>query len=227
MSSPDVRPPLKPGEPAPPFTLPAADRDGTVSLADYRGQPLLLSLMRGLHCPFCRRNIAELGRIAPKLREAGVETLVVIGTTAARARFYLRHRPAAIPVAADADLETHRRYGIPCYPMTPELLDLYRTTRVDPFRELPEPLPLLAADGTEVHDVFDRLDGFVPNETDQRDRARQFRETMQLCGQYIVAGDGVVRWAHVEGQRGGLAAAGILPTEAELISAVRTLKEVS
>jgi hypothetical protein len=28
----------------------------------------------------------------------------------------------------------------------------------------------------EIRDVFDRLDGFVPNETDQRDCARQFRE---------------------------------------------------
>lgn len=34
----ETRPaPLKPGDRAPDFTLPAADREGTVSLADYRG----------------------------------------------------------------------------------------------------------------------------------------------------------------------------------------------
>ncbi len=38
------------GKPAPDFTLPAADREGTVSLADYRGKsPVLLALFRGLY----------------------------------------------------------------------------------------------------------------------------------------------------------------------------------
>jgi len=44
------RPPVQPGEPAPDFTVPAAHREGTVSLADYRGRsPLLLALDRGLY----------------------------------------------------------------------------------------------------------------------------------------------------------------------------------
>ncbi|MBI3030108.1 MAG: hypothetical protein HYY64_11400 [Candidatus Rokubacteria bacterium] len=42
--------PLEPGDPAPSFALPAADREGTVSLADYRGRsPLLVALFRGLY----------------------------------------------------------------------------------------------------------------------------------------------------------------------------------
>ncbi len=42
--------PVQTGEPAPDFTLPAADREGTVSLADYRGRsPVLLALFRGLY----------------------------------------------------------------------------------------------------------------------------------------------------------------------------------
>lgn len=36
------QPPLKPGDRAPDFSLPAADREGTVSLADYRGRTPLL-----------------------------------------------------------------------------------------------------------------------------------------------------------------------------------------
>ncbi len=52
------RAPLKPGDRAPDFALPAADREGTVSLVDYRGRtPLLLGLFRGTYCPFCRRAI--------------------------------------------------------------------------------------------------------------------------------------------------------------------------
>ena len=44
------RPPVQAGEPAPEFMLPAANREGSVSLTDYRGRsPLLLVLLRGLY----------------------------------------------------------------------------------------------------------------------------------------------------------------------------------
>jgi peroxiredoxin len=215
--------PLRPGDSAPQFELPRADQEGTVSLEDYRGRPLLLTLMRGVQCPFCRRNIAMLGRVAPALRAVGVETLAIVGTTTERARLYFSYRPASIPLAADPDLATHRRYGIPCYPITPELLDQLRTVRVDPFRELPEAVPFLGPGGVEIHDVFDRLDNFVPTEVDQRDRTRQFRESMQVCGQYMLDSHGIVRWAHVEGASGGLATSGIFPNEATLVSVARSL----
>lgn len=180
--------------------------------------------MRGVQCPFCRRNVVQLARIAPKLQQLGVETLAIIGTTADRARLYFRYRPVSIPLAADHDLATHRRYGIPCYPMTPQLIDQYRTIRVDPFGELPEPVPFLGHGNAEIHDVFDRLDGFVPNDIDQRDRTRQFRQAVQLCGQYMLDGDGIVRWAYVEGQASGLATAGMFPNEATLLTAARMLR---
>ena len=42
--------PLQPGERAPDFTVPAADREGAVSLAEYRSRgPVLLALFRGLY----------------------------------------------------------------------------------------------------------------------------------------------------------------------------------
>jgi peroxiredoxin len=41
---------LRPGDPAPHFALPAVNREGRVSLDDYRGRsPLLIGLFRGLH----------------------------------------------------------------------------------------------------------------------------------------------------------------------------------
>lgn len=50
MTNEALRPPVEPGEPAPDFTVPAANRAGSVSLADYRGRsPLLLALFRGLY----------------------------------------------------------------------------------------------------------------------------------------------------------------------------------
>ena len=57
------RPPISVGAPAPDFVLPVVNQDGadTVSLAGYRGRaPILLAMMRGLYCAFCRRHIAQL-----------------------------------------------------------------------------------------------------------------------------------------------------------------------
>ena len=42
--------PLQPGDRAPGFSLPAVNREGTVSLDEYRGkQAVLVGLFRGLH----------------------------------------------------------------------------------------------------------------------------------------------------------------------------------
>jgi peroxiredoxin len=42
--------PIRPDEPAPAFTLPAAHGEGTVSLGEYLGlSPVLLALFRGLY----------------------------------------------------------------------------------------------------------------------------------------------------------------------------------
>ena len=41
---------LRSGDPAPHFTLPAVNREGQVTLDDYRGRsPVLIALLRGLH----------------------------------------------------------------------------------------------------------------------------------------------------------------------------------
>ena len=46
----EARRPLQPGDQAPAFTLPAANREGPVSLADYGGKSaVLVGLFRGLH----------------------------------------------------------------------------------------------------------------------------------------------------------------------------------
>src|SRR5687768_5880832 len=100
--------PVQVGDLAPDFTLPAVDReDGSVSLADYRGKsPVLLALMRGLWCAFCRRHIGQLGFTREKLQAYGVETVAVVATCPERARLYHKHRPTRVPLAADPELTT-------------------------------------------------------------------------------------------------------------------------
>ena len=106
--------PIGVGETAPDFTLPAVNREAHVSLSDYRGRcALLLVLFRGLHCPFCRQQIAQLSVSLDRLRTAGLEVVGVIDTPVDRARLYLRHRPTPLLLLSDPQFTTHRAYGLP------------------------------------------------------------------------------------------------------------------
>src|SRR6266852_5385503 len=122
MMATESRPPVSPGEPAPDFVLPAVNQEGTVALADYRGRtPVLLAMMRGLYCAFCRRHIAQLGTTRQKLRALGVEALAIVAMQPESARLYYRFRPVGVPIAADPDLATQRAYGVPQPALTPEI----------------------------------------------------------------------------------------------------------
>ena len=125
-----TRPPVSPGEPAPDFTLPGIDRHEPVSLADYRGKsPVFLALLLGLWCPFCRRQIAQLGGMEGKLKANGVESLGVVATPPENARLYFRFRPTRLRLAADPELTSHRAYGVPKPDSTPEFMEALQTTR--------------------------------------------------------------------------------------------------
>jgi peroxiredoxin len=204
------------GQPAPEFTLPAVHREGEISLADYRGRShLLLAIFVGLYCPFCRRNIAQLGGTQEKLRELGVETLGVVATDLENARLYFKYRPARVPLVADPELSTHRAYALPRVPVTEELMGMLGSVRVNPTGELPEPVPL-----SEVGNVLDRADGFSRTPADLRDIDRQWP---QLKGQFLIDREGIVRWANVECGTEGIAGVGKFPSNEELLAAAGTI----
>src|SRR2546426_2154928 len=148
--------PLRPGEAAPEFWLPAINRDGTVSLEDYRGRcPVLIGLFRGLHCPFCRRQLVQLGTTQEKLKAVGVETMAVVNTPLERARLYFKYRPARVLLAADPEAATHRAFGVPegvlveheseaSWPLRTTMGQL-QAALVNPTGELPEPQNAFAA----------------------------------------------------------------------------------
>ena len=221
MSTTESRPPVSPGEPAPDFVLPAVNRDGTVSLADYRGKtPVLLAMMRGLYCAFCRRHIAQLGTTRQKLRPLGVEVLAIVGMQPERMRLYYRYRPVGVPLAADPDLVTHRAYGVPQPALTPEILQAVASRHVDLARELQFP----ATDLAEIKSALCRQDGFVPVDAEQKDR-RDWSERYggQLIGQFLVDRGGIVRWVNIEGATEGLAGLEKFPTDEEFLVAAQQL----
>jgi peroxiredoxin len=187
-----------------------------VSLADYRGKsPVFLGLLIGLWCPFCRRQIAKMGANEAKLKALGVETLGVVATEPENAQLYFKFRPTRLRLGADPELTTHRLYGLPKPAATAEFMKAFETTRVNPFGEFPEPVPL-----PQTPELSAKLDGFVGTETDQSDMMRQFP---QLKGQFLIDRDGIVRWANIECAREGIAGIGKFPSDQEILGAARTL----
>jgi len=215
MTSAEARPPLQPGESAPPFTLPAVDGQDPISLADYRGRsPVFLALFPGLWCPFCRRAIAQATGNEGTLRTMGVETLGVVATPPENARLYFKFRPSRLRLAADPELSTHHAYGVPKPTPTPEFMKALEATRINPDGALPEPLPI-----TQAAAAVGKLDGYTENDTDRADMERQWP---QLKGQFLIDRDGIVRWVSIECSE-GMGGLGKFPTADEISAAVRAM----
>ena len=215
--------PIQPGDRAPGFSLPAINREGAVSLDEYRGkQPVLVGLFRGLSCPFCRRHLVQLSATQEKLKPAGVETLGVVNSTLDRARLYFKYRPTRIPLAADPEVTTHQAYGLPAFQVADTTQWPYRVTvedlgrvRLNPTGELPAPLSAL-----EIGAELNRRDGFEMTQVDEQIAAAHGG---QLDGLFLLDREGIVRWAHIEAQDRISDVGKALP-EAELLAAARALR---
>ena len=223
----DQKRPLQPGEPAPAFELPAVNREGTISLASLRGRPFLIGFFRGLHCPFCRRQVVQLAGLQPALSAAGVETVAVINTPLERARLYFHHRPTPVMLLSDPDCLTHRAFGVPHLEFLPEgsgerpewpyrasMAD-FAAARVNPTGELPEPMNPMAA-----NPVLNAKDGF---EMDEADHAIFANHATQLAGHFLIDAEGVVRWVQVEALDGPNSLASF-PPPAQIVAAAGSLK---
>ncbi|MEO8541929.1 MAG: redoxin domain-containing protein [Betaproteobacteria bacterium] len=218
--------PLQIGETVPAFTLPAANRDGMVSRADLAGRPFLIGFYRGLHCPFCRRQVVQLGVAQPALRTAGIETVAVINTPVERAKLYFRHRPTPIMLLSDPDCLTHRAFGVPRLDFLPEgsneeakwpyrasMAD-FMTSRINPTGELAAPtFPM------EANTALNAKDGF---QMEEADNAILATHPTQLVGHFLVDAAGAVRWLQIEAPDGPNSIS-TFPTAEQLIAAVDTL----
>ena len=220
------RRPLQPGEAAPAFTLPSANRAGAVSVADLRGRPFLIGFYRGLHCPFCRRQVVQLGAAQPALLAAGIETLAVINTPLERARMYFRHRPTPVTLLSDPDCLTHGAFGVPRAEFLPDgsseppkwpyqtTMEQFMAARVNPNGEMPEKVQPM-----EANTVINAKDGFEMQEADHEILANH---PTQLVGHFLVDAEGIVRWVQIEAPDDPNKLS-TFPTAAELVAAASSL----
>jgi peroxiredoxin len=184
------RGPLGPGDLAPDFELPAADGQGTVSLAEHRRRgPVLLVMLRGLYCPFCRRQIGQLRPVCEALRAAGAGLLGIVIGSPERTRRYFAHFPPCFPVAAAPDRSVHRLYGLTEQVRTEELRQETQRLAAEALRELG-----LSAPPGQAGAVFDALDGFEWTAEDDA----EWERPVQMVAHYLIGRDGVIRWAYAD-----------------------------
>ena len=215
---------VREGECAPSFSLPAVSREGTISLDEYGGNTaLLIGMLRGVYCPFCRRQVAQLSDLAERIRPQGIDTLIVITTPVDRARVYFKHYPTTLAIASDPEMATHRAYGVPRAELTDEVTAWPRTVN-------PGDLDVVHANHSwpdvneatslaEAVQLLDRKDGYHRSEAEQDEQQATWN---QLCGLVLIDKAGIVRWTNSEAS-GGLTDFGNIASASEIIRAAYSL----
>jgi cytochrome c biogenesis protein CcmG, thiol:disulfide interchange protein DsbE len=106
------------GEPVPAFTLDRLSGDGAVSLADYRGKPLVINFFASWCLP-CKDEAPILQQTWERYRDRG---LVVLGVDAqdfrGDGRRFVRRHGLTYPVAFDGKGSTLGRFGLTGFPET-------------------------------------------------------------------------------------------------------------
>ena len=212
------------GDPAPQFVLTAIGRDGEIRLDDYVGRaPVFLNLMRGLHCPYCRRYLVGLNELDRKLKAWGIETLAVISTRPERAQMYFQYRPTNLVIASDPRTQTHRDYGVPRpaldetesdWPRRVSLADVM-APRLDPTGTLSELKPL-----PEIAEELNRLESYAPTE---QEVAADMSEGILLTGHFMIGRDGRIGWIYIEAPEGVAGLGGWLSEDQILGAAQRVM----
>jgi peroxiredoxin len=195
---------LQIGDVAPDFSVPLVHEPGHATLGEYRGRHgVLVGLYRGLHCPFCRRHLAQMNLGRARLEALGVGTLAIVNTPLDRARLYFRNDAKGIRIGVDPERRVHDAWAVPKVEVVaPEArtapwpiqttIDEFLSARVNPTGEMPAPVNPL-----ESNDVLNAIDKFEMTPADQQIRERH---GTQLVGLFIVDRDGIVRWRFLEGE---------------------------
>jgi peroxiredoxin len=178
---------LGPGDRAPAFDLPAADVEGRVTLSEHlRKGPVLLTILRGLYCPFCRRQISQLRPTCERLRSTGIELLGIVVASPERSRQYFRHFPPCFPIGAAPDRAIHRAFGLREVPRTSEFRqETERKAAAILREEFDQQVP-----AGKAMSVFMTAGGF---EITVEDKA-ELERPLQSVAYFLIGSDGLIRW---------------------------------
>jgi thioredoxin-dependent peroxiredoxin len=102
---------LAAGAPAPDFSLPR-DGGGTVSLADFRGRPLVLYFYPRADTPGCTREAQAFSALQAGFAAGGAAVLGVSSDPVKKLDAFKRKYGLAIPLGSDETLSMLAAYGV-------------------------------------------------------------------------------------------------------------------
>lgn len=102
---------LSPGDEAPDFTL-ARDGGGTISLADFRGRPLVLFFYPKDDTSACTLEAKDFTALKPRFDAAGVALLGISPDPVKKHDRFVAKHALAVPLAADEDRAALEAYGV-------------------------------------------------------------------------------------------------------------------
>ena len=101
---------LSPGDPAPAFTL-TSDTGEQVSLADLRGQKVVVYFYPAAMTPGCTTQACDFSESLDSLKGAGYEVLGISKDAPARLAKFRERDALTLTLLSDEDLSVHRAYG--------------------------------------------------------------------------------------------------------------------
>ncbi len=102
---------LKTGQQAPSFSLPR-DGGGTVSLADYAGEKLVIFFYPKDNTPGCTKEAIAFSEAKQMFLDANTKILGMSADTVKRHDNFVSKHNLRVALAADPELETLKRYGV-------------------------------------------------------------------------------------------------------------------
>jgi peroxiredoxin Q/BCP len=104
------------GSRAPEFLLPAANRDGILSLSGFLSRrALIVEFLRGTWCPNCRRRMSELELMKTEIERAGAQLVYIAAeksTGVWKPAKFLQSHPVSYPFLLDEDSAVTKAYGL-------------------------------------------------------------------------------------------------------------------
>jgi len=102
---------LTEGAPAPDFRL-ARDGGGTVSLADFKGQKLVLYFYPKADTPGCTIEAKDFSRLQPAFAKAGIAVVGVSADPVKKQNAFKTKHELTTPLASDETHEMLEAYGV-------------------------------------------------------------------------------------------------------------------
>ena len=103
---------LTAGQAAPDFEVTDIITNKPITLADFRGNKLLLSFHRYAACPFCNLHVHELSKSYAEFEKHGLKVLALFRSGPERVLEQYGSREVPFQIAADPKLSAYRAYGI-------------------------------------------------------------------------------------------------------------------